>query len=662
MASDRPWQSYHTVFTNAKAGMDGVDKEKVQKVVYEMSKGSKYFENEQRREAMVAEKIRHMQAQATLLTEADVTNHEKAADIKLSALEAERNLLRVWMHVDLDAFYAAVETLEDPSLVGKPMAVGGMSMICTANYEARKFGVRAAMPGFIACKLCPDLIFIRPNFERYTAYSEKVRQVFRDYDPQFIARSLDEAYLDITEQCSLRNMTSEEIAEELRRRVYDSTGLTCSAGIGPNRMIAKVCSDINKPNGQYVVPNERAAVMAFVSTLPIRKVSGIGKVTERLLKEVLGINLCEDLIKRRGLITALFSPISTDFFLSVGLGIGGSDTPLEDQRKSLSCERTFSAISSEESLFTKLEELAENLAKDMEDEGLQGRTLTLKLKTVKFEVRTRSLTLTMFIHKKDDLLLHASKLLKAELPVSLRLMGLRISHFQGESLDLNQRTLADFFCTDSKPACDISNSNTGNSTACENEEKSTCTQVPIFESCCPERTGHGESPSLACPGFLSLDPPSTISNDAFNAAYDTARVADKSEDKGDFSSLHKRRTVVGDSCFKTVDHDSALECRMLSEMKWVDDNHCSLCKLEIPSFLAYERQEHMDFHFAQMLQQKYSNGGDVEELSRSFKEESKRHSSPSCKETPPKKGRVGKPESSKEKNKHLPIDAFFSKV
>lgn len=227
MASEQPWQSYHTVFTNAKAGMDGVDKDKVQKVVYEMSKGSRYFENEQRKEASIQQRVQHMQAQAARLTVADLTNYEKMADSKLAELEASRDLSRIWMHVDLDAFYAAVETLEDPSLVGKAMAVGGMSMICTANYEARKFGVRAAMPGFIACKLCPDLIFVRPNFDKYTWYSEQVRQVFREYDPQFVARSLDEAYLDITDQCSLRCMSSGEVSDAIQNTVR------CSALIGP---------------------------------------------------------------------------------------------------------------------------------------------------------------------------------------------------------------------------------------------------------------------------------------------------------------------------------------------------------------------------------------------------------------------------------------------
>ncbi|KAJ0010798.1 hypothetical protein Pint_33700 [Pistacia integerrima] len=131
----KPWQSYHTVYTNAKAGMDGVDKEKVQRVVYEMSKGSKYFENEERKEAFIRQKIEHMRARCAKLTPHDISHYPKVADNRVPELEATRDLSRTWLHVDMDAFYAAVETLSDPSLKGKPMAVGGMSMISTANYE-----------------------------------------------------------------------------------------------------------------------------------------------------------------------------------------------------------------------------------------------------------------------------------------------------------------------------------------------------------------------------------------------------------------------------------------------------------------------------------------------------------------------------------------------
>ncbi|KAF4382321.1 hypothetical protein G4B88_011273 [Cannabis sativa] len=421
--TDRPWQSYHTVYTNAKAGMDGVDKEKVQRVVYEMSKGSKYFENEERKEAFIRQKIENMRVRCAKLSAEDISHFQMVAEKRILELEAARILSRIWIHVDMDAFYAAVETLSNPSLKGKPMAVGSMSMISTANYEARKFGVRAAMPGFIARKLCPELIFAPTDFKKYNYYSDLTRKVFQTYDPNYMAAGLDEAYLDVTEACKERGITGEEIAKEIRTNIYEETGLTCSAGVAANRLLAKVCSDINKPNGQFVLPNNRVAVMTFISSLPIRKIGGIGKVTEHILRDALGISTCEEMLQKGSYICALFSQSTADFFLSVGLGLGGTDTPEVRLRKSISNERTFSATGDETLLYRKLEELSEMLSADMQKEGLCGRTLTLKLKTAAFELRTRAVSLQKHICSSEDILKHASKLLKAEFPISLRLIA-----------------------------------------------------------------------------------------------------------------------------------------------------------------------------------------------------------------------------------------------
>ncbi|KAG1347920.1 hypothetical protein COCNU_06G017490 [Cocos nucifera] len=287
-------------------GMEGVDKEKVQRIIYEMSKGSKYFENEKPNNMgcglvfaiVILDKVGTRTGLGIKMVNLDSRyfvrfcgnlamihfNHAafQVANKKILELEASRDLSKVWLHTDMDAFYAAVETLENPSLKGKPMAVGSMSMICTANYEARKFGVRAAMPGFIAHKLCPDLVFVPTNFEKYTYYSESTRKVFRRYDPDFIATSLDEAYVNITEYCNERGLSSEEVAAELRNNVYEETGLTCSVGVAPNRLLAKI--------------------------------GGIGKVTETILKDVLGINTCEELLQKGAFLCALFSHCSTGWY------------------------------------------------------------------------------------------------------------------------------------------------------------------------------------------------------------------------------------------------------------------------------------------------------------------------------------------------------------
>uniref|UniRef100_A0A0E0KGA9 DNA polymerase kappa n=1 Tax=Oryza punctata TaxID=4537 RepID=A0A0E0KGA9_ORYPU len=598
---DRPWESYHTAYTNAKAGMEGVDKEKVQKVIYEMSKGSKYFENEQRKEAITKQKIDHLRAQCAKLTDNDISHFQKVAEQKVLELEASRDLSKIWLHTDMDAFYAAVEILENPSLKGKPLAVGSMSMIATASYEARKFGVRAAMPGFIGCKLCPELVFVRPNFERYTYYSELTRKVFQRYDPNFVAASLDEAYLNITKVCFDRGITGEEVATELRGAIHQETGLTCSAGVAPNRMIAKVCSDINKPNGQFILPNDREAVTTFVSTLPIRKIGGIGKVTEQMLRQVLGISTCQEMLQKAAFLCALFSESS-----AVGLGLGGTETPEQRLRKSISCERTFRATDDCSMLFEKLDSLAENLADDMQKECLKGRTLTLKLKTAVFEVRTRAVTTQNFINSKEDILIYARKLLKAELPLSLRLMGLRMSQLRDEKDDSStqtQKTLDRFFHMPDD--LNVNGANKGRSS-------------------------------------------DSYSNDVASSNPLMCGVGGKELDDDD-SSLKGTHTIKFDGQLTSSNATTSLT--KPDQLFWINGYICSLCGFELPPGFEEERQEHSDFHLAEMLQKEEA----VDSTGPLSKE---RLAERPCSSTPTPKKKL---KSSKE-GKHIPIDAFFHKV
>ncbi|XP_050209751.1 DNA polymerase kappa isoform X2 [Mercurialis annua] len=591
----KPWQSYHTVYTNAKAGMEGVDKEKVQRIVYEMSKGSKYFQNEEKKEAFMRQKIENMRVQCAKLAPANLAHFQTVADRKISELEVTRDLSRIWLHVDMDAFYAAVETLSNPSLKGKPMAVGGLSMLSTANYEARRFGVRAAMPGFIARKLCPELILVPTDFKKYIHYSDLTRKVFQKYDPHFMAASLDEAYLDITDVCRDRGTTGGEIAEELRNSVYQETGLTCSAGVAANQLLAKVCSDINKPNGQFVLPNDRTAIVTFISSLPIRKIGGIGKVTEHILTDVLGIKTCEDLLQKGGFLCALFSQSTADFFLSVGLGLGRTDTPQAKFRKSISNERTFSATDNEAFLYQKLAEIAEMLSSDMQKEGLHGRTLTLKLKTASFEIRSRAVTLQKYICSSEDILKHASKLLKAELPVSLRLIGLRVSHFsedKAEALsDPTQKTLMNFIVTG-----DASRKNIMGRSSLASD----CSDQPFTD-----------------------DIETAFSTDSREIQHDETRdslnVQDLDGHNCTISSnieVNTRDTVRCNTEFTSPEHtdgrnadtsNEAVLPKCKNELFWIDDYKCSFCGIEMPPDFVAERQEHSDFHFAERLQNEESS-------------------------------------------------------
>ncbi|CAI8587285.1 unnamed protein product [Vicia faba] len=653
--SPHPWQSYNTVYTTAKAGMEGVDKEKVQKIVYEMSKGSKYFQNEERKEAFIKQKIENMRLQFAKLSPSDLSHYQKVAERRILELEASRDLSRIWLHVDMDAFYAAVETLSNPTLKGKPMAVGSMSMLSTANYEARKFGVRSAMPGFIARKLCPELILVPTDFKKYTHYSDLTRKVFQRYDPNFIAGSLDEAYLDITEVCRERNVKCEEIAQELRDGVYEETGLTCSAGVAPNRLLAKVCSDINKPNGQYVLPNDRMAIMTFISSLPIRKIGGIGKVTEHILKDVFGINTCEQMLDKGSYLCALFSQSTADFFYSVGLGLGKTDSPQVSFRKSISNERTFSATEDEVLLQKKLAELAEMLSTDMQKEGLHGRTLTLKLKTASFEVRNRAVTLQNYINSSEDILKHASKLLKAELPVSVRLIGLRVSQFNGDKCgatpDPTQKTITNFITSG-----EANRKNNSFSDVTDHDFVSDTETDPSIDV---RHTGQLHSRD-SFDGNHSLDvnhQSCTLwKNDGAEKVQTSGNDAASSHHSG-LTELLGSTSSQGQFEGKNVNDGSNLieEDRLNScqetIMSWLNDYKCSLCGIELPPSFVEERLEHSDFHFAEKLQKEESS---IRQTSIPIHSQDQRHRIN-------RQSKSKKQKFSQKEGRNTPIDYFFVK-
>lgn len=231
-----------------KAGMpetDGLERQKIDEIIREASKSSKFYEHQQRREARIQEKIDKLKAKRVQLEQMftrDVQTYENARrDLEKWArdMEAQRDLTRTIVCIDMDAFFAAVEALDRPELAHVPMAVGGKSMLSTANYAARKFGVVSAMPGYMALKLCPHLLIIRPHYEKYKAAAEKFHKVFQRYDESFSHYSLDEATLDITHLVSAES-SPEDIVQRLRAEVFEASGLTCSAGIAPNKMLAKV--------------------------------------------------------------------------------------------------------------------------------------------------------------------------------------------------------------------------------------------------------------------------------------------------------------------------------------------------------------------------------------------------------------------------------------
>uniref|UniRef100_A0A9L0IKE6 DNA polymerase kappa n=1 Tax=Equus asinus TaxID=9793 RepID=A0A9L0IKE6_EQUAS len=427
-----------------KAGMEGLDKEKINKIIMEATKGSRFYGNELKKEKQVNRRIENMMQQKAQITSQQLRKAQLQVDKFAMELEQSRDLNNTIVHIDMDAFYAAVEMRDNPELKDKPIAVGSMSMLSTSNYHARRFGVRAAMPGFIAKRLCPQLLIVPPNFDKYRAVSREVKEILADYDPNFLAMSLDEAYLNITKHLQERQnwpedkrkyfiktgssldndkpgkevklgerersispllfedtppdlqppgnpsqvnteeqnnpqefqnsvvfgTSAEEVVKEIRFRIEQKTTLTASAGIAPNTMLAKVCSDKNKPNGQYQILPDRQAVMDFIKDLPIRKVSGIGKVTEKMLK-ALGIITCTELYQQRALLSLLFSETSWHQFLHISMGLGSTHLARDGERKSRSVERTFSEMSKAEEQYSLCQELCGELAQDLQKEGLK---------------------------------------------------------------------------------------------------------------------------------------------------------------------------------------------------------------------------------------------------------------------------------------------------
>ena len=337
--------------------------------------------------------------------------------------------LRKIIHVDMDAFYASVEKLDNPELRGKPIVVGGSSkrgVVAAASYEARKFGVRSAMSSVLAQRNCPDLIFVRARFDRYKEISKQIRNIFYEYTDLVEPLSLDEAYLDVTVN-KKGNPSATLIAKEIRERILNDTGLNASAGISINKFIAKVASDINKPNGQKTVNPEE--VIQFLENLEIRKFYGVGKVTaEKMYK--LGIFTGKDLkAKPLEFLQQRFGK-SGSYYYHVVRGIHNSAVKPHRTPKSVGAERTFSEnLSSEIFMLERLEQIAEELERRLKKSNVAGKTVTLKIKYSDFTLNTRSKTLSYFISDKSLILQTAKELLyQEELQNSVRLLGISLAN------------------------------------------------------------------------------------------------------------------------------------------------------------------------------------------------------------------------------------------
>ncbi|KAL3469420.1 hypothetical protein BJX99DRAFT_241323 [Aspergillus californicus] len=415
-----------------KAGQDAVDQRKVSEIIYNASKGSKFFNHEQARDRVLTEKIQRILKEKSRLESLNLSIDMRLADQLFNELESTRDLSQYVVHVDCDAFFAAVEELDRPELKIVPMAVG-KGVLTTCNYEARKFGCRSGMASFVAMKLCPQLVCLPQNYDKYSAKAQEIRAVLAQYDPQFESASIDEAYLNITNYCVVNQIDPDQTVSRMRAEILETTRVSVSAGIAPNAKIAKISSNYNKPNGQFRVPNDRDAVMNFMKDLPMRKVNGVGRVFEREL-DAIGVKTCGDIYPHRALLAKLFGGKALHFLAQCYLGLGRTKIqPAESfERKSVGTESTFHEISTREEFREKLWHLAQELEKDLSRTQFKGRTLVLKVKLATFEVLSRQCQPAKAMSASKELFTTALPMLEKlekEIPnMKLRLLGLRCTN------------------------------------------------------------------------------------------------------------------------------------------------------------------------------------------------------------------------------------------
>lgn len=394
-------------FDASKAGLQKVDKMMVQRTIEEASKGSAFYNNEQRNHAERQRKNSVIVAKAhqyAFQTSAQVRREtKKRAQAVEDDLESTRSFDRCYIHIDMDMFYAAVEQKLNPELAEVPFAVGSWTMLSTSNYIARGFGVRSGMPGFIAKKLCPQLRIVPTNFDAYREEAACVREIGRKYDLNTVSVGLDELTMDVTAYLKVHpTLTPAEVCESFRQEVFQRTCLTCSGGVAHTPAFAKMACGKNKPNGQHVLSLRcREDVLAFVRDIPIREFPGIGYAQESTL-HALGIRVAHDMLRKKELLYHLFREKTFLFYLSVGLGLVRhhservlAATTTENtssdgqQRKSLSKEKTFSKrLKTAEEMTAALTAISSEAHGLLIQENLTTQCVTVILKNRKFERQT----------------------------------------------------------------------------------------------------------------------------------------------------------------------------------------------------------------------------------------------------------------------------------
>ncbi|BGP17566.1 hypothetical protein JCM10213_004107 [Rhodosporidiobolus nylandii] len=463
--------------SDLKAGVGGYKTaEEVQRIIYDASKGSKYFNDQQRRDQELEVKSKRLQARLEQALAEARGDEEDRVDRILEQLEEKRDLSRVIALIDADAFYAACHQREDPSLEGKAFGVGG-GMLTTASYEARKYGCRSAMPLYLAQKLCPHLISLKLQPELYTKASKEIMTVLAKYGP-IAPASLDEAYVDLTQYCTDEGVSPAEAISRLRAEVRETTSLTVSAGVSPNKALSKIAADINKPDGQFVVDSTAEACMEFIKDVRLRRCYGIGRVSEVLLNAI-GFQKVGDLFTDRKKLYLVRDHLGNKdtfrWLLGLYLGLGSNRVvrAKRGDRKTYGVEKTFNATDNVDALEDILRRIAKALHKDLTRAEFSGRTITLSIKHENYERVTRALTpgKGIWISSYKDIIEYGLRLLRKEQEdrrtalargekvkggknsmLKPRLLGLRVGNLRDDREVKKENKLDGFFTRTASPS------------------------------------------------------------------------------------------------------------------------------------------------------------------------------------------------------------------
>ena len=340
--------------------------------------------------------------------------------------------MRLILHIDMDAFFAAVEQKRQPALIGTPVVIGGSGdptkrgVVATASYEARKFGIHSAMPLKTAYSLCPQAVFLPVDYEAYSRESQKVKNILRSLTPAIEDVGIDEAFLDI----SAIDKPSEDISQRIKKEIKDETGLTCSIGIAPNKLLAKIASDMDKPDGLTVIMPED--VERILKPLPVRKLWGIGPKTEKYLKDM-GIETVGELASLRlETLVDRFGSSYGNYLYHASRGIDDSPLITDWEPKSISRETTFQKdIANWQFIAKTLADLTREVVTDMKDSSFKARTVTVKVRFSDFETVTRATTIPQSTDREEEIRKAAfASLKRVEIKKRVRLIGMRASHLE----------------------------------------------------------------------------------------------------------------------------------------------------------------------------------------------------------------------------------------